>query len=200
MFNGFHIIKNAITSREIDTLLNYLAIMKNTGNLKGNTDGKTAHMYYALPYFEAMLSSFTPVVSEIVGERVYPSYSFLWNYKKGHCVPKHRDRDSVDYIISININNKNENDWPIYVDGERVNLKSTEALVLDGKKLTHWREKCPYQNRLQLILCFTREEDRLFDRREHLGFDPIPEVITSPFKINLTIDDDVVLEKANDRV
>lgn len=157
-------------------------------------------MYYALPYFEALLSSFSITVSEIVGEKVYPSYSFLWNYKKGHCVPKHRDRDSVDYIISININIHDEDEWPIYIEGERVELKNTEALILDGKKLVHWREECPYDNRLQLILCYTRDKALTFDRRKHLGFDPVPDVITLPFKTNLDIDDEIVKEKANGQV
>lgn len=200
MFNGYKVISGFIQQREIDTIVDYLAIMKNIGGLKGNTDNESAHMYYALPYFEAMLSNLRYIVSTVVGETVYPSYSFLWNYKKGHEVPKHKDRDSVDYIISININNKGEDDWDILIEGCPVSVKNTDILILDGKKLFHWREACPYENRLQLILCYTRERELMFDRREHLGFEPIPEVVTSPFQYALDIEDFVVQEIANERV
>lgn len=200
MNNGFKIIKNALTDREIDTIFRYLAIMKNNGKLKGNTDGETSHMYFAPLYFEALLSSFTETVSNIVGFKVYPSYSFLWNYKKGHIVPKHKDRDSVDYIMSINIGEDSEFEYPIYIDGQKVCFNKTEALVLDGKNFIHWREECPYENRLQLILCYTKDIELKFDRRKHLGNDPIPDVITSPFQTSLDIDDLFVRNIAHEHV
>ncbi|WP_353500390.1 hypothetical protein [Vibrio chaetopteri] len=200
MFKGYQILREALTDRELDSIMRYLAIMKNMGALKGNADGHSAHMYYSIPYFEALLSSFALTVSEAVGEEVYPCYSFLWNYKKGHEVPKHRDRDAVDYIVSFNINNKGEDDWPIYIEGERVDLRNKEALILDGKALVHWREACPYPNRLQLVLCYTRRKCFRFDKRQHLGFDPMPEVVTAPFTLNLSIDDTVITEMANDEV
>ncbi len=78
MFNGIHVIENAITEREIDIIYRYLAISENLGHLKGNNDSTSAHMYYATPYFEAMLSYYCDLVSDIVNEEVYPSYSFLW--------------------------------------------------------------------------------------------------------------------------
>ncbi|WP_338885781.1 hypothetical protein [Xenorhabdus sp. TH1] len=194
MFNGIIVIRNAISEREIDIMYHYLAVSKNCGYLKGNTDSVSAHMYYALPYFEAMLSYYSDFVSEIVGERVYPSYSFLWNYKKNYQLPKHKDRNSVDYIISLGIHPKEESGWNLFIEDEEVALHSTDILILDGKKLEHWREPCPYENRLQLILCYTRDKSLMFDKRKHLGFDPVPEVITSPFKKQLSIDDAYIQE------
>ncbi|MBE8597381.1 hypothetical protein [Xenorhabdus sp. BG5] len=194
MFNGMLVVKNAISEREIDILYRYLAISANCGLLKGNTDSVEAHMYYALPYFEAMLSYYCDFVSQTVGEPVYPSYSFLWNYKKNYQLPRHKDRNSVDYIISLGIHKAEENDWGIYIEGNRVDIDITDILILDGKKLEHWREPCPYNNRFQLILCYTRDKNLMFDKRKHLGFDPVPEVITSPFKNNLPIDDDYIAQ------
>ncbi|MBU2896624.1 hypothetical protein [Vibrio hepatarius] len=199
-FKGYQVIDNAITRRELSIIIDYLAILRNSKRLQGNTDSESAHMYYAVPYFEAMLSYFRDIVSSVVGEVVYPSYSFLWNYKKGHIVPKHKDRNSVDYIISMNINISEEDGWGIFIEGESVVLKNGQALILDGKKLEHWRDACPYDNRLQLILCYTRDKALLFDSRKHLAFDPIPEVITSPFNSGLEIHDKEVLEAANARV
>ncbi|MCT8343752.1 MULTISPECIES: hypothetical protein [Photorhabdus] len=194
MFNGVHVIENAITEREINIIYRYLAISENLGHLKGNNDSTRAHMYYATPYFEAMLSHYCDLVSDIVNEKVYPSYSFLWNYKKEYALPKHKDRNSVDYIISIGIHTKEEADWSLYVENKPVNMKSGDLLILDGKKFEHWREPCPYKNRLQLILCYTRDLSLRFDKRLHLGYDPVPEVITSPFKEKLSIDDDYIKE------
>ncbi|MDW6091072.1 hypothetical protein SBX64_00475 [Vibrio rhizosphaerae] len=199
-FKGYKVIDNVVTQRELSIIIDYLAILRNNKKLKGNTDSESAHMYYAVPYFEAMLSYFRDTVSSVVGEVVYPSYSFLWNYKKGHIVPKHKDRNSVDYIISMNINIAGEDGWDLVIEGESVALKNGQALILDGKKLEHWRDACPYDNRLQLILCYTRDESLLFDGRKHLAFDPIPQVITSPFNSGLEIQDKSVLEAANARV
>ncbi|WP_387689989.1 hypothetical protein [Photorhabdus sp. RM71S] len=141
-----------------------------------------------------LFAKYAILVSDIVNEKVYPSYSFLWNYKKEYALPKHKDRNSVDYIISIGIHTKEEADWSLYVENKPVNMKSGDLLILDGKKFEHWREPCPYKNRLQLILCYTRDLSLRFDKRLHLGYDPVPEVITSPFKEKLSIDDDYIKE------
>ncbi|MFD3249198.1 aspartyl/asparaginyl beta-hydroxylase domain-containing protein [Rahnella aquatilis] len=192
MFTGVKIIPSVITAREVDVLYRYLAISANLGHLKGNKDSKDAHMYFAVPYGEAMLSHFCDFMSSIVGEEVHPSYSFLWNYKKGYALPKHKDRNSVDYIMSIGIHPPEEDNWSIYVNGDAYDMKSGDALILDGKKFEHWREPCPYNNRLQLILCYTRDSNLKFDKREHLGYDPIPEVITSPLQKKINIDDSYI--------
>ncbi|MDC9581487.1 hypothetical protein PSI15_07925 [Xenorhabdus sp. PR6a] len=189
MFNGVKVIPSVITEQEVDIIYRYLAISVNLGHLKGNKDSADAHMYFAVPYSEAMLSYFCSLMSSHVGEEVFPSYSFLWNYKKGYSLPKHKDRNSVDYIMSIGIHPSEENEWSIYVDGDAFDMNCGDGLILDGKKFEHWRESCPYNNRLQLILCYTRNRELRFDKREHLGYDPIPEVITSPLKRELHIDD-----------
>ncbi|MCU5771755.1 hypothetical protein N5923_08725 [Erwiniaceae bacterium BAC15a-03b] len=189
MLKGFQIIKGAVSAREIDIIYRYLAISKNIGHLNGNDDCDSAHMYYAIPYFEAMLSYYCSLIKEITNETVYPGYSFLWNYRENHAVPKHKDRAAVDYIISIGIHDQNEEDWPLIVESEVVNMRAGDIVVLDGKTFEHWREPCPYHNRLQLVLCYTRNQLLKFDKREHLGFDPVPEVITSPLKKQLGISD-----------
>ena len=181
-----------LTEKEVDIFFHYLAISENLKHLKGNKDSKDAHMYYAVPYGEALLSYYCDEVSSLVGENVYPSYSFLWNYKKGYILPKHKDRNSVDYIISVGIHPSEMNEWCIYVDGKAYDINRGDGLVLDGKKLDHWRDACPYDNRLQLILCYTRSPELRFDKRKHLGFDPVPEVITSPLRNELDIDDPYV--------
>lgn len=189
MFPGVKVIRSFITEREIDVFYRYLAIAANMGTLKGNTDSTDAHMYFAVPLGEAMLSHFCSLMRDETGEEVYPSYSFLWNYKKGYVLPKHKDRNSVDYIISVGIHSSAESDWSIFVDEEEIHLTAGDIMLLDGKKFEHWREACPYNNRLQLILCYTCDKEQRFDRRRHLGFDPVPEVITSPLNKGLCIDD-----------
>ncbi|MFB6328565.1 hypothetical protein ACE8EZ_21105 [Pantoea deleyi] len=189
MFEGVKVIPSVLTEREVDIFFHYLAVSENMKHLKGNKDSKDAHMYYAVPYGEALLSYYCEMMSSETGEKLYPSYSFLWNYKKGYALPRHKDRNSVDYIISVGIHPDEMDKWSIYVDGKAYDLKRGDGLVLDGKKLEHWREACPYDNRLQLILCYTRSPELRFDKRSHLGFDPVPEVITSPLKTELDIDD-----------
>lgn len=193
MFQGVKVIKSVISEREIDVFYRYLAIAVNMGTLKGNTDSAEAHMYFAVPLGEAMMSHFCSLMREVTGEDVYPSYSFLWNYKKGYVLPKHKDRNSVDYIISIGIHSHEESEWSIFVDGNEIHLSVGDIMILDGKKFEHWRDACPYENRLQLILCYTRDKKQRFDKREHLGFDPVPEVITSPLNKGLHIDDSRVI-------
>lgn len=200
MFSGVKILPSVITEREVDIFYHYLGISENLKHLKGNKDSKDAHMYYAVPYGEALLSYYCDEMSSHVGETVYPSYSFLWNYKKGYVLPKHKDRNSVDYIISIGIHPREMNEWSIYVDGKAYNMNRGDGLVLDGKKLEHWREACPYDNRLQLILCYTRSLGLRFDKREHLGFDPVPEVITSPLRTKLDVDDPYIKRLVKDYV
>jgi hypothetical protein len=200
MFEGVRIVKSVFTPKEIDIFYRYLAILSEIGSLRGNKDSESAHMYYAIPYAEAILSHYTSFVSDVVGEIVYPSYSFLWNYKQGYELPKHKDRNSVDYIISLGIHSPHENKWGIYVSGKLYDMNLGDILILDGKRFEHWRDACPYPNRLQLILCYTKEQNLCFDRRKHLGLDPVPEVITSPLRKQLNIDDDYINTLRNEYV
>ena len=205
MTSGYKLVHHALNTREAKRLLKYLAIMDANSLLNGNTDGKSAHTIYAIPALEALLIDLKEDIEEIVGIKLFPSFSFLWNYKKGHVVPRHFDRDSVDISCSITLRSSSDLVWPIYLLDEKnsdkaieIDLKENDMLILDGKRLLHWRNSCPYDNRLQIILCYSKQENYKFDRRKKLGADPITEITTCQFNRGIKIEDDYIIKIKNE--
>ena len=181
-----------------DQIVTELLLAGECGSLIGNRDIVAEQVIYAPLALEAQLVLQKAFVEEQVGQRLNPSFSFLWIYKKGAKLPRHTDRGSVDVVMTINLRSSSAESWPLYVEDADLGSRYFEtgvgdAVILSGKKIEHWREECPLDWRLQAQLCYTyagvKGESILFDGRDALGLGPIEDVITTPVqKMFLDID------------
>jgi len=65
-------------------------------------------------------------------------------------------------------------DWPIYLEGLKVDLKQGDMLVYSGCELEHWRKKFKGKECIQVFLHYNNiktkgAKDNMFDKRPHLG-------------------------------
>ena len=105
-------------------------------------------------------------IQNLVGEKVYPSYSYLRIYKNGSELKRHKDRASCEITVSLCLGNDGI-DWPLSFATEKgiehLVLDPGDAIFYDGRKIEHWRD--PFEGKLQaqVFLHYVTIEDNKFD-------------------------------------
>lgn len=148
---------------------------------------------------EVLLEGATTAVENIVGEPLYPTYSYLRVYKKGDRLAPHIDRPSCEISMTLclgyNVAGVDEPGycWPMKVDnsmnytghddkamqpaepesGKSVMLEPGDGLIYFGSELRHWRDVFPGDHQAQVFLHFVRRSGPhaglKFDGRPLLG-------------------------------
>ena len=126
---------------------------------------------YANMAMETLLLKCLPDMEKATGLKLYPAYSYARIYKKGDELKKHKDRFSCEISTTMNLGG---DDWPIYLEGLKVDLKQGDMLVYSGCELEHWREKFKGKECIQVFLHYNNiktkgAKDNMFDKRPHLG-------------------------------
>jgi len=189
------VLRQVITKEVANFLLHYL-IMKRTVAyiLHRNNGGEHgmagtgsfndpqvpgAYSIYGDPAFDTLLNSVTHIVSKLLGQNVFPTYSFSRLYTRGHELKRHKDRPSCEISTTVNLGG---DPWPIFLEpsgkknkkGKKIMLKPGDMLFYYGCDLEHWRE--PFKGRAcgQAFLHYTTDKSFKYDHREHLGLPKIP--------------------------
>ena len=105
--------------------------------------------YNYLPFVE-LLIRLTPYVSAMTGTSVLPTYSYARRYRTGEVLHQHTDRDSCE--ISLTITLRKNGDWPIYMNGESIELGVGDAAMYRGCEIEHWREQLQSDDQVQVFL------------------------------------------------
>ena len=126
---------------------------------------------YANMAMETLLLKCQPGMEKATGLKLYPAYSYARIYKKGDELKKHKDRFSCEISTTMNLGG---DDWPIYLEGLKVDLKQGDMLVYSGCELEHWRKKFKGKECIQVFLHYNNiktkgAKDNMFDKRPHLG-------------------------------
>lgn len=185
------LVPAVVSADHLDGIFNQLCLLSATGRLLGSDEDPSTQIFYAPLALEALFPRVSAAVSDAIGEEVLPAFSFLWLYKRQAGIHRHVDRDSAEIVASITIASDSPNGWPIgfcpaggsdfYIQSERGDL-----VIFEGHSVHHWREPLNADWHLQAIFNFVRAKGSYskfrFDGREHLGLDPIGEVVTDAVK------------------
>jgi hypothetical protein len=144
-------------------------------------DTTSRYAFYADPLIEVLLKEYTPVVQEVCGKELLPTYSYARIYQPGEQLKPHTDRPSCEVSVTVNVAYKGEPSsiWMHYENNppSEHKLPSGGAVIYKGCEARHWRY--PLQDD-QLVVQFMLHyvdkngvhSDRVFDRRPFLGADP----------------------------
>lgn len=110
--------------------------------------------YNFLPFVRLLVQK-NPVVSELCGEPVLPTYANGRLYRHGEPLGRHRDRDACE--ISITLNLAQDTPWPLYIDSPkskaiRMDLEPGDAMLYLGCETDHWRDYYTGHNHAQIFL------------------------------------------------
>ena len=134
---------------------------------------------YADPLAEVVLVSSIDQIEEVVGTKVFPTYSFSRIYVKGDELTPHVDRPSCEISATVNLGNVNGL-WPIWMKAPnketlKVELNPGDAVIYRGCEVLHWRDKMVDQDAtVQFMLHYVRQDgpnaEYKFDKRPGIGY------------------------------
>ena len=147
--NGYFIVRNFI-SLELTNYLRFFFIKaRDNFATKQSKQASGADDLGRGNPFELLLDYKCAFVEEKMGLELYPTYSYGRIYYNGSILPRHKDRQSCENSVTINLGGKYKLPWPIWIQDARGKskecvLEEGDALLYRGCERTHWREpwKC----------------------------------------------------------
>jgi hypothetical protein len=142
--NGYCIVKSAVNPELRDFITQYALFdeMQNFNNKDKQVPN--AHSKYADPCMETFLLNLQKQVEENTGLILEPTYSYYRIYRNGDTLEPHTDRPSCEISATVCFNYSYDDakfTWPIFMEGNEVNLKPGDMVIYKGCELSHWRNK-----------------------------------------------------------
>jgi hypothetical protein len=143
----------------------------------GDSQVTNSFAYYSALCFEALSLQLQPLMEEITGKKLYPTYTYARIYYNGATMAIHKDRPSCQFSSTINVS-IDEDPWEIWfetLNGEHkaVKLWPGDLIVYKGDTLNHWRDAYQGQRQTQAFLHYVNKNgnyrDYKWDHRPYIG-------------------------------
>jgi len=145
--NNFRYVPNFITKDEVKELSKLFIELEKSGvSLPSDSQAPNSPAIYNFLPFVKFLVKKVPLVSELSGEELLPTYTYARIYKNKEILQSHTDRDACEISVSVNLFGDAE--WPFCIkkpDNTSVSLKLNpgDGVLYLGCAAEHWRD--PYQ-------------------------------------------------------
>jgi len=184
----YEVVRGAIPEQQLQHLdlefelirkLQYMANGQSEDNpfAFNDTQISNSFSYYSALPFEALSIQLQPLMEEITGKRLYPTYTYARIYYEGATMAIHKDRPSCEYSTTINIS-IDEEPWEIWFEtltGEKkaIYLYPGDLIVYKGDTLNHWRDAYKGKRQTQAFLHYVNKygnyRDYKWDHRPYIG-------------------------------
>ena len=177
---GYQYIPEIISPEEAILIKyqNLCGAMNDLGNLDGHWDPERGRVLtcYAPPSCSFIMERVHPILENMVGEELLPTYWFSTTYHNGGWMNCHTDRPSCEVSITMNI--CGDAPWPIKIKGldgknKAVVTPPGHGVAYLGTKVEHWRSPLRTHKNdrfMQLFLHFVRKNgeyaDYAFDKNK----------------------------------
>lgn len=183
--NGFCLIKSVISNELRDFITQYTLFDEMQNFNPENKDHQVpgTHSQYGDPAMETLLLLIAELVEKNTGLQIYPTYSYYRVYRPGDILIKHNDRESCEISATLCLNHSyiiDDYTWPIYMEGNKIEMAPGDMLIYRGTDLNHWRDKFDISDpdawHVQAFLHYVnangRYSDFKFDKRSSIGEKP----------------------------
>jgi hypothetical protein len=128
-------------------------------NLSGDEQAPNSMAMYDFIPFVRLLNEKVPDITDLLGEKVLPTYTYARVYKNGSVLERHRDRPACEISVTLNLNK--DASWPIHFqrpDGSEtfIELDPGDAALYLGCRADHWRTEYQGQEYTQLFMHYVR--------------------------------------------
>ncbi len=164
---GWYFLPEIITKEEAIQIKykNLSGAVKDLGGLKTHFDPERGNVLtcYAPPSCAFVMKRVQPVLEELLGEELIPSYWFSTTYHNKGWMNCHTDRPSCEVSVTMNI--CGDAAWPIklkYLEGNKqaVVTPPGDGVAYLGTLVPHWRSPMRSHDNdrfMQLFLHFVRK-------------------------------------------
>tara|TARA_R110000824_G_scaffold13835_2_gene59533 strand:- start:1492 stop:2049 length:558 start_codon:yes stop_codon:yes gene_type:complete len=138
-------IENFLSKDEIE-ICNLYCEMKHRVNqekfdeISGKLKSLPNSFFYGDALMESIMLKKKDIMENETGKKLLPTYSYWRMYTKYSDLKKHKDRPSCEISATINIGSDGT-DWPIYMEGNKIDLNPGDAVIYLGCELEHHREE-----------------------------------------------------------
>jgi hypothetical protein len=183
MKTPYKVAQQVISEDTLDLLKNTILLTKAADYYQKSIteDNKTAFgdeqspisfAFYSNLICDSLAVTLLPLMEELTGLELYPTYTYGRIYWKGSTLAPHKDRPSCQYSATLCIEN-DPKPWPIFMDGKKILLNAGDIAVYKGCEVEHWREPYEGNQQIQLFLHYVDAngiyKDFKFDKRPMLG-------------------------------
>jgi len=128
-------------------------------------------------FLDAVLKTHKLKVESITGLNLYPTYSMARIYTNENKLIRHIDRPACEISVTIKLSDTKNYNYPIYMNGIKIDLNDGDAVIYRGMEIEHWRDICKTSNKYylgQLFLHYVEKNgphqnekyDKIIDREK----------------------------------
>ena len=177
---GWYYLPQIITQEEALEIKykNLCGAVRELGSLRGYHDPERGRVLtcYAPPSCTYIMWRIKPILEDLLGEELLPTYWFSTTYHQGGWMNCHTDRPSCEISVTMNI--CGDAPWPIKLKdktGKRIEAVTPvgDGLAYLGTQVEHWRSPLRTHDNdrfMQLFLHFVRKNgqysDYAYDKNE----------------------------------
>ena len=184
----YEVVRGAVTPEQLQHMDIEFELIKKLQYMQGGQSEENKSMfgdsqvtnsfaYYSALCFEALSLQLQPLMEQITGKELYPTYTYARIYYNGATMAIHKDRPSCQFSSTVNIS-IDEDPWEIWfetLNGEHkaVKLWPGDLIVYKGDTLNHWRDAYQGQRQTQAFLHYVDKfgnyRDYKWDHRPYIG-------------------------------
>tara|TARA_Y100001938_G_C7967986_1_gene367835 strand:- start:188 stop:820 length:633 start_codon:yes stop_codon:yes gene_type:complete len=161
--NNYIIINNFLSKENaLELGLDFINYTKTLDEKdKGDTQVPKAFSVHCPKNGQDILYKKCDEVSNIVGCKLLPTYSYARVYEKENFLPIHKDRPACEVSLTVHLNG--DTSWPFYIINPQglpieLDLQPGDAVIYLGCVSHHWRLKYTGDKYAQVFLHYVRED------------------------------------------
>ena len=162
--DGFLIVRNLITSEEIERLNTHLSDRVEKGIYGGGytvtcPQAVGSPSFYGGDLMKSFQVDLLPRIEDNSKLDLYKTYSFARTYKKDDILAMHTDRPACEVSVTIDLGGDK---WPIWIldryeNPVKVDLNPGDGLLYRGCELSHWRSKFKGDEHSQIFVHYVEK-------------------------------------------
>lgn len=164
--NNYIVIPNFIDKSRAISLSDEFKQYVEENRINGDDQALNSSSVYNYRSFLELLCEKCSDISSIIGETVFPTYSYARVYRKGSDLEVHTDRGACEISISLNLDS--DKIWSFWIktpsgEDKAINLNPGDAILYLGCVAPHWREKFDGEWCTQVFLHYVRSNGPFSD-------------------------------------
>lgn len=177
---GFEVKQKFIPPFFAQYLRNYFDLLYRTDKVpnKGDAQVEKSVGIYGDPAFDTLMLMCLPMVEDVVGKKLLPTYTYARIYFNGADLLPHTDRDECEHSVSLSLGGEAKALWPLWFkkednEPEYAAMYEGDAVIYQGNKVHHWRDAFEGETQFQVFIHYVEADgehkDQLFDTRPYIG-------------------------------
>lgn len=140
----FYFIENALPKDFSQIVYRYAIFDEMKNPSRKDVQVPSAYSKYGDSLMESLLIYLQPQIENVTKLKLFPTYAYYRIYRNGDILKPHKDRPSCEISASICLGTNystQEYSWPLFIDGNPINLNVGDMAVYKGLESCHWRNK-----------------------------------------------------------